>query len=144
MDTSLFSTAPNKVADLSLADWGEKEIRIAEHEMPGLMALRRKYGEAQPLKGARIIFDSDLKYRSKRMRKLEATTERVEIPKMMTKDFHIDVQTKDGWKTVYTGKDNYLRLKKVAFEPVQAKAMRLVVDATYGAPKAHVFALDAE
>lgn len=55
MDTSLFSTAPNKVADLSLADWGEKEIRIAEHEMPGLMALRRKYGEAQPLKGARIM-----------------------------------------------------------------------------------------
>jgi adenosylhomocysteinase len=42
------------VADLSLADWGRKEIAIAEHEMPGLMALRRKYAARQPLKGARI------------------------------------------------------------------------------------------
>ncbi|MBX7434418.1 adenosylhomocysteinase [Mycobacterium sp. Y57] len=43
-----------KVADLSLADFGRKEIRLAEHEMPGLMALRREYAEVQPLKGARI------------------------------------------------------------------------------------------
>ena len=42
------------VADLSLADWGRKEIRIAETEMPGLMAIRAKYGAEQPLKGARI------------------------------------------------------------------------------------------
>src|SRR5687767_14651089 len=44
----------NKVADLSLADWGRKEIRLAEAEMPGLMALRAEYGPSQPLKGARI------------------------------------------------------------------------------------------
>ena len=43
-----------KVADLSLAEFGRKEIRLAEHEMPGLMALRREYAEVQPLKGARI------------------------------------------------------------------------------------------
>jgi len=43
-----------KVKDLSLADWGRKEIRIAEKEMPGLMALRAKHGKSQPLKGARI------------------------------------------------------------------------------------------
>ena len=43
-----------KVADLSLADWGRKEIRIAETEMPGLMALREKYGDSKPLAGARI------------------------------------------------------------------------------------------
>lgn len=42
------------VANLALADWGRKEIAIAEHEMPGLMALRRKYAPEQPLKGARI------------------------------------------------------------------------------------------
>ena len=42
------------VADLSLADWGRKEIAIAEHEMPGLMAIRKKYAPSQPLKGARI------------------------------------------------------------------------------------------
>ncbi len=43
-----------KVADMSLADWGRKEIAIAETEMPGLMALREEYGDSQPLKGARI------------------------------------------------------------------------------------------
>ncbi|MGZ5247557.1 MAG: adenosylhomocysteinase [Flavitalea sp.] len=43
-----------KVADISLADWGRKEIRLAEAEMPGLMALRSEYGASQPLKGARI------------------------------------------------------------------------------------------
>ncbi|KWX21378.1 MULTISPECIES: adenosylhomocysteinase [Mycolicibacterium] len=43
-----------KVADLSLADFGRKEIRLAEHEMPGLMALRREYAEVAPLKGARV------------------------------------------------------------------------------------------
>jgi adenosylhomocysteinase len=43
-----------KVADLSLADFGRKEIRLAEHEMPGLMATRREYADSQPLKGARI------------------------------------------------------------------------------------------
>ena len=43
-----------KVADINLADWGRKEIRIAETEMPGLMALRKEYGREQPLRGARI------------------------------------------------------------------------------------------
>ncbi|MDN5758992.1 MAG: adenosylhomocysteinase, partial [Tomitella sp.] len=42
------------VADLSLADYGRREIRLAEHEMPGLMTLRREYADVQPLKGARI------------------------------------------------------------------------------------------
>jgi len=42
------------VADLSLAPWGRKEINIAEHEMPGLMAIRRKYAKDKPLKGARV------------------------------------------------------------------------------------------
>ncbi len=45
---------PYKVADLKLADWGRKEIEIAEKEMPGLMALREKYGQIKPLKGVRI------------------------------------------------------------------------------------------
>src|SRR6187455_2248352 len=44
----------NKVADMSLAAWGRKEIRLAEAEMPGLMALRAEYGPTQPLKGARV------------------------------------------------------------------------------------------
>ena len=53
--SQLFPTnLPYKVADMSLADFGRKEIEIAEHEMPGLMALRQKYGAQKPLKGARI------------------------------------------------------------------------------------------
>lgn len=44
-----------KVRDLSLADWGRKEIKLAEKEMPGLMALREKYGKEKPLKGAKIM-----------------------------------------------------------------------------------------
>ena len=43
-----------KVADISLADWGRKEISIAEHEMPGLMSIRRKYAAAKPLAGVRV------------------------------------------------------------------------------------------
>src|SRR5436853_5524331 len=45
---------PYKVADIDLADCGRKEIRLAEEEMPGLMALRAEYGDSQPLAGARI------------------------------------------------------------------------------------------
>ncbi len=48
------STTDFKVADLSLAEFGRKEIRLAEHEMPGLMSLRAEFGDAQPLAGARI------------------------------------------------------------------------------------------
>jgi adenosylhomocysteinase len=43
------------VKDIALADWGRKEIRVAEHEMPGLMATREKYGPQKPLKGARVM-----------------------------------------------------------------------------------------
>ncbi|HZG49548.1 MAG TPA: adenosylhomocysteinase [Thermoleophilaceae bacterium] len=49
------TTADYKVADISLAEFGRKEIRLAEHEMPGLMAMREEYGAAQPLAGARIM-----------------------------------------------------------------------------------------
>jgi adenosylhomocysteinase len=48
------NAAQSKVADLSLAEWGRKEISIAEHEMPGLMAIRRKYSAEKPLKGVRV------------------------------------------------------------------------------------------
>jgi adenosylhomocysteinase len=52
--TAVPSTTDFKVADLSLAEFGRNEIRLAEHEMPGLMAIRREYAERQPLSGARI------------------------------------------------------------------------------------------
>ncbi|MDR1647561.1 MAG: adenosylhomocysteinase, partial [Zoogloeaceae bacterium] len=48
------SNKDHVIADISLADWGKKEIAIAETEMPGLMAIREEYAKSQPLKGARI------------------------------------------------------------------------------------------
>ena len=51
---SIDFTLPYKVADISLAEWGRKEIRLAEAEMPGLMSIRKEYGPSQPLKGARV------------------------------------------------------------------------------------------
>jgi adenosylhomocysteinase len=54
MASSTLEMTEYKVADLSLADWGRKEISIAEHEMPGLMAIRNKYSAEKPLKGVRI------------------------------------------------------------------------------------------
>ncbi len=52
--TATLTDTDFKVADLSLAEFGRKEITLAEHEMPGLMAIRREFADAQPLKGARI------------------------------------------------------------------------------------------
>ena len=54
MSTKTVPYVPNKVKDMSLADWGRKEIELAEAEMPGLMSLRDEYKNEQPLKGARI------------------------------------------------------------------------------------------
>ena len=49
------ASADYKVADIALADWGRREIAIAETEMPGLMALRQEYGAKKPLNGAHIV-----------------------------------------------------------------------------------------
>src|SRR6266542_1068770 len=53
--TSAPDREPFKVKDLALADFGRKEIRLAEHEMPGLMALRKEYAGKNPLKGAKVM-----------------------------------------------------------------------------------------
>ena len=55
MELELFSKLPYKVADMKLADFGRKEIELAEKEMPGLMSLREKFGKTKPLTGARIM-----------------------------------------------------------------------------------------
>jgi len=55
MSKELLPNLPYLIADINLAEFGRKEIEIAEHEMPGLMALRKKYGTTKPLKGARIM-----------------------------------------------------------------------------------------
>ena len=51
-----------KVSDISLAAWGRKEIQLAENEMPGLMAVRRKYGQKKPLAGLKIMGSLHMTY----------------------------------------------------------------------------------
>ena len=79
------------------------------------------------------------------MRKLEATTERAEMPKMLAKSFRIDVKANGAWKTVFQDDLNILRFRKVLFAPIDADALRLVVTEAWGGhgQAAHVFALDA-
>ena len=95
------------------------------------------------LSGVRIVFDSEMSHRGKRMRKLEATTERAELPKMLAKGFRIDARVDGAWRTVFADAENILRLRRIAFSPIEADALRLVVESTWGGGPAHVFALDA-
>jgi hypothetical protein len=99
--------------------------------------------KAVTVSGARLVFDSDLKERGKRMRKLEATTQRVSMPGMMAKGFRIDAFVEGKWVEVYEDSCNILRLRKVGFAPVSATRLRLVVTSTWGDANAHVFAFDA-
>ena len=115
--------------------------------LPGAADITYTWKKPVTVSGARVIFDSHFKVRSKRMRKLEATPERVSLPGMMARDWRLEVQVKTGrksyeWKTVYAEGDNYRRLRKVTFDPVEVYGMRLIVDKTWGRDKAHVFAFD--
>ena len=110
--------------------------------------------------GVRLIFDSDFKVRGKRMRKLEETTDRVPMPHEMVKKFHVQVripaankkQAKEyaanpnagEWKTVATVDENFRRLVKLSFDAVETDGVRIVVDKTWGAMKAHIFAFDVK
>ena len=111
---------------------------------PGEVAAEYSWPHAERLSGVRIVFDSDFRERNKRMRKLEATTERVAMPKMLAKGFRVEARVGGAWRTVFADDCNWRRLRQVAFAPVEADALRLVVTATWGGGKAHVFALDAK
>ena len=102
------------------------------------------WASPQRISGARLVFDSEMTHRGKRMRKLEATTERVEMPKMLAKAFRIEARIGGEWKRVYSDDLNILRFRRVSFAPVEADALRLVVTETWGGGKAHVFAFDVE
>lgn len=110
---------------------------------PGSTNLVYTWDAPKTLAGARLVFDSNMKAGSKRMRKLEATTQRVKMPKMLAKGFRLDARTGGEWKTVFEEKLNIRRLRKVSFAPVEADALRLVVTESWGEGKAHVFAFDA-
>ena len=110
---------------------------------PGDESAVYEWDAPRRLSGARIVFDSQMTVRGKRMRKLEATTERTQMPAMLARSFRIDVRSGGVWRTVFADDENILRLRKAAFGPVDADALRLVVTDTWGGGKAHLFALDA-
>ncbi len=105
-------------------------------------SLEFRWEKPVTVSGARLIFDSDLKVRSKRMRKLEATTERVAMPPMMVKSFRIEALVSGSWRTVYSDAENFLRLRKVSFPEVRTKAFRLVAEGAWGDGESHLFAFD--
>ena len=105
-------------------------------------SLEYRWKKPVTVSGARLVFDSDLKVRSKRMRKLEATTERVSMPAMMVKSFRIEALVCGSWQTVYSDTENFLRLRKVSFPEVRTKAVRLVAEGAWGDGESHIFAFD--
>ena len=111
---------------------------------PGDQSLVYSWKKPVTVSGIRLVCDSEFKVRSKRMRKLEATTERVQMPGMMPKSYRVEVRSKKcgEWTTVYECPLNWRRLCKVSFPSVQACELRLVVTASWGGGKAHIFALD--
>lgn len=103
------------------------------------------YGWTVPrsISGARLVFDSRLSFSGKRMRKLEATTERIAMPAPLARSFRLDARIDGAWRTVFSDPENFLRFRRVSFVPVQADALRLVIESTWGGSRAHVFAFDA-
>ncbi len=96
------------------------------------------------LSGARVVFDSQMTFTGKRMRKLEATTERAEMPAPLARAFRVDARVGGAWRTVFSDPENFLRLRQIAFgAPVEADALRLIVESTWGGGPARVFAFDA-
>jgi hypothetical protein len=111
---------------------------------PGEETCVYKWDVPRRISGARIVFDSQMTFMGKRMRKLEATTERAEMPAPLARSFRIDVRVAGSWKTVFSDSENFLRFREIAFpEPVQADTLRLVVESAWGDDQAHVFAFDA-
>ena len=139
-------------------EWAGEDNGV--YAAPGETNLTYTWTKPVSVSSVRFIFDSDLKVRGKRMRKLEATTERIEMPSEMVKSFKVQVripattrkQSKINasdpaageWKTVAEVRNNFRRLVKLPIEAVQTDAVRIIVDETWGAEKAHIFAFDVK
>lgn len=109
---------------------------------PGDGSALYEWDAPRRLSGARLVFDTVMTFTGKRMRKIEATTERAKMPAPLARSFHIDARVGGAWRTVFSDSENYLRFRRIAFEPIQANALRLVVESSWGGVKAHVFAFE--
>src|SRR6266403_1126684 len=128
-------TADYKVADMSLADWGRKEISIAEHEMPGLMAIRRKYAKDRPLAGVRVTGSLHMTIQTavliETLADLGATVRWASCNIFSTQDHAAAAMAKRGiavfaWKG--ESLEDYLRCTYRAISHPEGKGPQLVVD----------------
>lgn len=109
----------------------------------GAANLVYSWSTPQKVSGVRLVFDSDMRFANKRMLKLEAEHGRQVMPKMLAKGFRVEARVDGAWQTVYAEQLNLARLRKIAFAPVEADALRVVVTETWGKSKAHIYAFDA-
>ena len=105
-------------------------------------AIEYRFGKAVTLREARLVFDSDLDRGDRNM--ISYYTRQVPsfcVPATLVKAFHLDVETNGAWATVHRNENNYQRLVRVPLDRT-ATAVRLVPDATWGAPAASIFGLE--
>ncbi|MDR0901305.1 MAG: FAD-dependent oxidoreductase [Opitutaceae bacterium] len=91
-----------------------------------------KWKSPVTLSKTRIVFDTNLTIRGKRMRKLEATPEYSELPKMLAREFAIEALADGKWTEIFHEKENWKRLYKIALPPVRCDAVRLKIISTWG------------
>lgn len=137
------TAAENEPLRSGIDRWTSKKSENGTWVEPGAETIVYEWDSPQRISGARIVFDSVMKGTTKRMMKLEAEETRVKMPAPLAKVFRVDARVGGEWKTVYEDGLNILRLRKVAFDPVDADALRLVVTEAWGGGRAHVFAFDA-
>jgi hypothetical protein len=90
-----------------------------------------EWAEAQTLSSVHCVFDTDLD--------VSLNKQRIAFPDVCVRDYRIDIEIDDGWKTVILERDNFQRLRRHRFEPVKTRKLRLTVEATHGAPFARIF-----
>lgn len=90
----------------------------------------------------RIIFDTNLEFKGKRQHKHEGIDTFVKMPPMLAKAFRLEALSGGKYVTVYEDSSNFLRMRRVSFDPVETTVFRLVVLETWGAEKAHIFSFE--
>ena len=137
-----WGTGPGSGTGGTTLKWQDKQLETGVWLKPGATA-EYKWPSPVTLSSARIIFDTELSFRGKRMRKLEATTHYKEMPAMLARDFSVEIFNDGKWTEVACEKDNWCRLWRVKFPPVGCQAARLKITSVWGEKSdAHIFSFE--
>ena len=141
-------TAAARTSAEILRDTWDRDWKDGDH---GVWLDKEEFAEyvwdtPQKISSARMVFDSKLEFKGKRQHKHEGVVnEFIKMPEMMIKSFRIEVKDSSGsWLTVFADKDNYQRLRRVDFVPVETTAVRLVAESAHGESKAHIFSFEVK